>query len=94
MSLTLPTFFVLSAAMDLSPCGFWNDQMLECRCTPTKIPRYVCPISGPLLDCIDIHIDLPAVCFKDLSGEPLPIRKAQGKSARELSPHANANTIG
>src|SRR6266446_492897 len=54
------------------PCGFWNDPTRECRCTPLQIQRYVGRISGPLLDRIDIHIDVPAVRFKDLTGETPP----------------------
>jgi len=50
------------------PCGFWNDPARECRCTPPQIQRYVGRISGPLLDRIDIHIDVPAVRFKELRG--------------------------
>src|SRR5438552_18631726 len=52
------------------PCGFWNDPTRECRCTPLQIQRYVGRISGPLLDRIDIHIDVPAVRFRDLTGDP------------------------
>src|SRR5882672_10477137 len=54
------------------PCGFWNDPTRECRCTPLQIQRYVGRISGPLLDRIDIHIDVPAVRFKELTGETPP----------------------
>ncbi|OLE55387.1 MAG: hypothetical protein AUG51_02715 [Acidobacteria bacterium 13_1_20CM_3_53_8] len=54
------------------PCGFWNDPTRECRCTPLQIQRYVGRISGPLLDRIDIHIDVPAVRFKDLTGTDPP----------------------
>jgi magnesium chelatase family protein len=54
------------------PCGFWNDPTRECRCTPLQIQRYVGRISGPLLDRIDIHIDVPAVKFRDLTGDPPP----------------------
>ena len=67
MSLTFPSSFMLAAAMNPCPCGFWNDPMRECRCTPLQIGRYVGRISGPLLDRIDIHIDVPAVRFKELS---------------------------
>jgi magnesium chelatase family protein len=49
------------------PCGYFNDPTRECRCTPLQIQRYVGRISGPLLDRIDIHIDVPAVRFKELS---------------------------
>ncbi|HVF48824.1 MAG TPA: YifB family Mg chelatase-like AAA ATPase [Pyrinomonadaceae bacterium] len=69
MSLTFPASFMLAAAMNPCPCGFWNDPTRECRCTPLQIQRYVGRISGPLLDRIDIHIDVPAVRFKELRGE-------------------------
>src|SRR5437660_9503976 len=52
------------------PCGFWNSPTRECRCTPLQIQRYVGRISGPLLDRIDIHIDVPAVRFRELTGDP------------------------
>lgn len=72
MSLTFPASFMLAAAMNPCPCGFWNDPTRECRCTPLQIQRYVGRISGPLLDRIDIHIDVPAVKFRELVGEVLP----------------------
>jgi magnesium chelatase family protein len=51
------------------PCGFFNDPTRECTCTPPLIQRYVSKISGPLLDRIDIHIDMPAVRFQELRQE-------------------------
>src|SRR5437763_5516824 len=72
MSLTFPSSFMLAAAMNPCPCGFWNDPTRECRCTPLQIQRYVGRISGPLLDRIDIHVDVPAVRFKDLTGTDPP----------------------
>jgi magnesium chelatase family protein len=51
------------------PCGYWSDPTRECRCSPIQIQRYVGRISGPLLDRIDIHIDVPAVKFRELSGD-------------------------
>src|SRR5882672_7040171 len=48
------------------PCGFFNDKSRECHCSPQVIQRYVAKISGPLLDRIDIHIDVPAVNYKEL----------------------------
>lgn len=72
MSLTFPASFMLAAAMNPCPCGFWNDPTRECRCTPLQIQRYVGRISGPLLDRIDIHVDVPAVKFRDLTGDPAP----------------------
>src|SRR5205809_3306263 len=72
MSLTFPASFMLAAAMNPCPCGFWNDPTRECRCSPLQIQRYVGRISGPLLDRIDIHIDVPAVKFRDLTGDVAP----------------------
>jgi magnesium chelatase family protein len=72
MTLTFPASFMLAAAMNPCPCGFWNDPTRECRCTPLQIQRYVGRISGPLLDRIDIHIDVPAVRFKELRGKDIP----------------------
>ena len=66
MSLTFPARFMLAAAMNACPCGFFNDKSRECHCTQPMIQRYVSKISGPLLDRIDIHIDVPAVNYKEL----------------------------
>ncbi|MCU1307633.1 MAG: Mg chelatase-related protein [Acidobacteriaceae bacterium] len=68
MSLTFPARFMLAAAMNPCPCGFFNDKSRECHCSPQVIQRYVSKISGPLLDRIDIHIDVPAVNYKELRG--------------------------
>jgi magnesium chelatase family protein len=72
MSLTFPSACVLVCAMNSCPCGFHNDPSRECRCTPQQIQRYIGRISGPLLDRIDIHVDVPAVKFQDLSGATPP----------------------
>jgi magnesium chelatase family protein len=72
MSLTFPASFMLAAAMNPCPCGYWSDPTRECRCSPLQIQRYVGRISGPLLDRIDIHIDVPAVKFRELAGDALP----------------------
>src|SRR5690349_6792178 len=72
MTLTFPASFMLAAAMNACPCGFWNDPTRECRCSPLQIQRYVGRISGPLLDRIDIHIDVPAVKFRELTGDAAP----------------------
>src|SRR4030095_6738377 len=50
-------------------CGFYGDATRECRCTPGQIQQYLGKISGPLLDRIDIHVEVPAVPFKELRGE-------------------------
>jgi magnesium chelatase family protein len=79
MSLTFPASFMLAAAMNPCPCGFFNDPTRECRCTPLQIQRYVGRISGPLLDRIDIHVDVPAVRFKELSDRGAP--EGEGSAA-------------
>lgn len=67
MSLTFPARFMLVAAMNPCPCGYFNDHTRECKCTPLQIQRYISKISGPLLDRIDIHIDVPAVKVSDIA---------------------------
>ncbi len=66
MSLTFPARFMLAAAMNPCPCGYFNDKSRECHCTPPMIQRYVAKVSGPLLDRIDIHIEVPAVQYREL----------------------------
>jgi magnesium chelatase family protein len=69
MTLSFPSSFMLVAAMNPCPCGFYSDSTRECRCTPGIIQRYLGKISGPLLDRIDIHIEVPAVPYRDLRGD-------------------------
>jgi magnesium chelatase family protein len=66
-TLTFPASFVLIAAMNPCPCGFSGDFRKECYCTPPQIQRYMSKISGPLMDRIDIQVDVPAVPYKELS---------------------------
>jgi magnesium chelatase family protein len=63
-----PAQFQLVAAMNPCPCGYFNDKSRDCQCTPPMIQRYVAKVSGPLLDRIDIHIEVPAVQYKELRG--------------------------
>src|SRR5688572_12160170 len=56
-------------ATHVCPCGYYNDPTRHCKCTPPQIQRYISKISGPLLDRIDIHIDVPAVRVSDLSAQ-------------------------
>ena len=68
-SLTFPCRFMLVAAMNPCPCGYYGDPKRECRCTPIQIQRYRSKISGPLLDRIDIHVEVPSVRYHDLASE-------------------------
>src|SRR5207237_6130709 len=77
MSLTFPARFMLAAAMNPCACGYFNDRSRECHCTPPLIQRYVSKISGPLLDRIDIHIDVPAVEYQELRADSAPEGSAQ-----------------
>ncbi len=70
VSITYPSNFMLAAAMNPCPCGYYGDPNHTCSCTTLQIQKYISKISGPLLDRIDIQIEVPAVKYKELSGEP------------------------
>src|SRR6266404_2093031 len=69
ITLSFPANFMLIAAMNPCPCGFFGDPTRECRCTGGIIQRYLAKISGPLLDRIDLHIEVPAVPYQELRGK-------------------------
>ena len=71
MTLTFPADFTMIASMNPCPCGYFGSKR-ECKCSPIQIQRYVGKISGPLMDRIDIHIDVPEVNFKELRGRGVP----------------------
>lgn len=66
-STTFPASLILVAAMNPCPCGYLGDSRHACKCTPTQIERYMARISGPLLDRIDLHIEVPTVPFQELA---------------------------
>ncbi len=68
-TLTYPSSFMLVGAMNPCPCGFLGDLDRECRCSPLEIKRYRGKLSGPLLDRIDIHTEVPSVRFRELTDE-------------------------
>jgi len=82
-SVTFPSRFILVAAMNPCPCGFYNDPRRECECTPVKIRNYVSRLSGPLLDRIDLHVDVPPVEYRDLKSKPA------GESSSEIRNRVN-----
>ncbi len=71
VSLTFPARFMLAAAMNPCPCGYFGDAVHACRCTEVDVERYRSRVSGPLLDRIDIHLEVPSVAYRDLvAAEP------------------------
>ncbi|HOX54287.1 MAG: YifB family Mg chelatase-like AAA ATPase [Candidatus Omnitrophica bacterium] len=96
-SLNFPAKFMLVAAMNPCPCGFFTDPRKQCRCTPTKIHQYLSKISGPLLDRIDLHIEVPSLAYKDLACEQAAEASAVIKSrinlARKIQQERFANNI-
>jgi magnesium chelatase family protein len=87
-STTFPASFILVAAMNPCPCGYLGDARHACKCTPLIIERYMGRISGPLLDRIDMHIEVPAVPFQELSahadGTSSAVMREQVHRARQL----------
>ncbi len=84
-STDFPADFMLVAALNPCPCGYRTDPRRVCRCTPPQIERYMAKVSGPLLDRIDIHIEVPAVKYDQLSSS---IEGIGSRSMRELVEHA------
>jgi magnesium chelatase family protein len=88
MSLTYPARFMLAAAMNPCPCGYSGDSTNSCSCGPLAIERYRSRISGPLLDRIDIHLEVPAVAYGDIvgeqSGETSAVIRARVEQARAV----------
>jgi magnesium chelatase family protein len=87
-SLSFPAKFMLVAAMNPCPCGYYTDPAKQCRCNTTKIEKYLSKISGPLLDRIDIHIEVPAIKYKELVSQDNPessaVIKERVKKARNI----------
>lgn len=86
-TLTFPSNFMLVCSMNPCPCGYVSDPKQQCRCTPPQIKRYISKISGPLLDRIDIHVEVPAVQYRDMTqGKP-------GESSQQIKGRVNAARI-
>ncbi len=97
-SVTYPCRFMLVAAMNPCPCGYQTDPRRECRCSPTQIARYRGRISGPLLDRIDIHVEMPAIAYEQLAklgkGEPSAAIRERVVRARALQQERYRNHPG
>lgn len=87
-STTFPAKFVLVASMNPCPCGYLGDPKHPCKCSPQAIEKYMGKISGPLLDRIDLHIEVPAVPFQELSsqadGTSSSVMRAKVNEVREI----------
>ena len=96
-SLTYPANFMLVAAMNPCPCGFFSDPNRDCKCTPNQIQNYVSRISGPLLDRIDIQVEVPAVKYAELAneitGEPSARVQERVETARQAQQQRFADTV-
>jgi len=86
-SSNFPASFILIAAMNPCPCGYLGDAKHACKCAPLAIERYMSRVSGPLLDRIDLHIEVPSVAFQELSaradGTASPAMREQVLRARK-----------
>ena len=86
-TVTFPCRFMLVAAMNPCPCGHYGDPQKACRCTPLQMQRYRNKISGPLLDRIDLHVEVPAMEYRQLAslekGEPSAAIRARVVASRE-----------
>lgn len=78
--ITFPSKFMLVAAQNPCPCGYYMDKIKECKCMPGQISRYQKRISGPMLDRIDIHLDVPAVKVEKLTS----LEKNNKESSKEI----------
>ncbi len=90
-SVTFPANFMLVAAMNPCPCGYYGDPARACTCSPAQVQRYQKRLSGPLLDRIDIYLDVPRVPYEKLSaearGEPSARVRERVMEARERQRH-------
>ncbi len=93
-SLTFPANFMLVAAMNPCPCGYYGDPVKECTCSSSVITRYQKRISGPLLDRIDIHIQVPRVEYDKLSGDRLGESSAEVRARVETARKRQRERLG
>ncbi len=82
-TITYPAKFILVSSINPCPCGFYGDESGRCTCSPIQIKNYLGKISGPLMDRIDLHIEVPSVNFNDISGS------SQGESSASIKNRIN-----
>ena len=82
-SLRFPASFMLVAAMNPCPCGFLGDKVKECSCTAVQVQRYRSRLSGPLLDRIDMHVEVPPVQVQEISS------RQPGESSKDIRDRVN-----
>lgn len=82
-SCTYPSNILLAASMNPCKCGYYGDPKHECTCTPPQIQKYMSKISGPMLDRIDIHVEVPSVSYSDLSADTVEESSAEIKKRVE-----------
>lgn len=104
VSVDFPANFMLIASMNPCPCGFYNHPEKECTCSPMHVQRYLNKVSGPLLDRIDLHVEVTPVPFKELSSKErsersyeirdrvIAARKVQEERFKE-TPHIHTNAM-
>jgi magnesium chelatase family protein len=87
-TVTFPARFTLAAALNPCPCGFFNDARRECICSPMQIQRYLAKISGPLLDRIDLQVEVAALTSDEITsvepGEPSASIRERVEAARQI----------
>jgi magnesium chelatase family protein len=82
-TITYPAKFILVSSINPCPCGFYGDESGRCSCSPIQIKNYLGKISGPLMDRIDLHIEVPSVSFNDISGS------SKGESSSSIKKRIN-----
>ena len=87
-TVTFPARFTLAASLNPCPCGFFNDSRRECSCSPAQIARYLGKISGPLLDRVDLQVEVAALTPEEIAsveaGEPSTAIRARVEAARQI----------
>ena len=101
-SSTFPADFILVAAMNPCPCGYRSDPRRACSCMPPQVEKYLSRISGPLLDRIDLHVEVPAVPFTQLAEMPpgppssefrAQVLEARARQTKRFGAHAHGPTV-